>query len=135
MSTPDYDSSARTGKKPLEHSTYHYDSLPRSQGAIRILELLPSETPDAAIHCVLITPTGDETPQYEALSWCWGTAGKTDYIRIQRNRKTYMKAVSPNLVAAMKALRYPYRNRYLWIDMVCIDQDEYVRLLCVMVMR
>lgn len=74
----------------------------------------------------MITPGENERHQYpyEALSWCWGTAGKSAEIRIQRNRKTYIKKVSPNLVAAMKALRYPDRSRFLWIDMVCIDQDE-----------
>jgi hypothetical protein len=124
MSPQSHRSSVRAAKKPLEHSTYHYDGLPRRQGAIRILELLPNDNSDAAIHCALITPTGDETPPYEALSWCWGTASSTAYIGISRNHRIYMKSVSPNLVAAMKALRYPYDSRYLWIDMVCIDQDE-----------
>lgn len=142
MTSPEYDSSelqrARAGKrasddnsgsiargkkshKHREYKTYDYDPLPRSRGTIRILELFSSEKSDAGVLCALITP--DESKRahypYEALSWCWGIGGKTDYIRIQRNRKTYNKYVSPNLVAAMKALRYPDRSRYLWIDMVC----------------
>ena len=147
MSSPEYESSglqpARTSKRPSDESnggsatnkksrkrrgykTYNYDPLPRSRGTIRILELFSSEKSDAGVLCALITPQEDERSQYpyEALSWYWGVAAKTDYIRIQRNRKTYNKYVSPNLVAAMKALRYPDRSRYLWIDMVCIDQDK-----------
>ena len=118
----------KRSRKHREYKTYNYDPLPRNRGTIRILELFSSEKSDAGVLCALITPEEHERAQYpyEALSWCWGIAGKTDYIRIKRNRKTYNKYVSPNLVAAMKSLRYPDRSRYLWIDMVCIDQDKYV---------
>lgn len=141
MSSPEYDSSelqpvrqskrttddkrgvsasSNKSHKHREYKTYNYDPLPRSRGTIRILELFSSEKTDAGVLCALITPEENERAQYpyEALSWCWGAAAKTDYIRIQRNRKTYNKYVSANLVAAMKALRYPDRSRYLWIDMV-----------------
>jgi hypothetical protein len=116
-------------RKPRVYSTFHYDQLPRGRGTIRILELFSSEHPDSDIDCALITPRSDEERSrypYEALSWCWGAAGKTASIRIQIQGKlsTYEKYVSPNLVAAMKALRYTNRKRYLWIDMVCIDQEK-----------
>ena len=139
MSSTDYDSSehqkARSIKRQKrdsgdDHATgsawWKYQPLPRSQGTIRILELFSSENPAAKILCAFQTPAENERHRhpYEALSWCWGTAGKSAEIRIQRNRETYTKNVSPNLVAAMKALRYPDRSRYLWIDQVCIDQDE-----------
>lgn len=117
------------GRKPhkqREYKTYNYDPLPRGRGIIRLLNLFSSENSDVEILCELITPTADEKPQYpyEALSWCWGIAEKTAYIRVQRRQKTYAKYVSPNLVAALKALRHPDRNRYLWIDMICIDQEK-----------
>jgi hypothetical protein len=147
MSSPEYDSSvvqhARVSKrlkddsngsasthkksrKQREYKTYNYDPLPRNRGTIRILELFSSEKSDAGVLCGLITPKESERSQYpyEALSWCWGVDKRTDYIRIQRNRKTYDKFVSPNLVAALKALRHPDRSRYLWVDMVCIDQEK-----------
>ncbi|KAF1942838.1 HET-domain-containing protein [Clathrospora elynae] len=113
-------------RKDREYKTYNYDALPKSRGAIRLLNLYSSEKPEPGILCELITPKEDHKNQfrYEALTWCWGTAGKTDHIRVQRKGKTYAKPVSPDLVAALKALRHPTRNRYLWIDMVCIDQDN-----------
>ncbi|KAF1847634.1 HET-domain-containing protein [Cucurbitaria berberidis CBS 394.84] len=121
ISTPQWKSHKRR-----EYKTYNYDALPRGRGIIRLLNLYSSENSDAGILCELITPTEDEKSSYpyEALSWCWGTAPKTDYIRIQRNRKTYAKYVSHNLVAALKALRHPDRSRYIWVDMVCIDQEN-----------
>jgi hypothetical protein len=120
----------KKSRKQREYKTYNYDDLPRSRGTIRLLNLFSSEESGAGVHCELITPTEDERSKYpyEALSWCWGKAVKTDYIRIQRNRKTYAKYVSPGLVAALKALRHPDRSRFLWIDMVCIDQEKYVCL-------
>ncbi|KAH7063858.1 heterokaryon incompatibility protein-domain-containing protein [Paraphoma chrysanthemicola] len=117
----------KKSRKPREYKTYDYDPLPRDRGTIRILELFSSEKADAGVLCALITPEEKERANYpyEALSWCWGVDKKNDYIRIQRsNRKTYAKFVSPNLVAALKALRHPDRSRFLWIDMVCIDQDN-----------
>lgn len=119
-------SSHKKPRKRREYKTYNYDSLPRGRGIIRLLNLFSSEKAETGILCELITPTENEQTSYpyEALSWCWGVEDKTDYIRIQRNRKTYAKYVSPNLVAALKALRHPDRSRYLWIDMVCIDQDK-----------
>lgn len=126
MSLSEHGSATRA---PLEHTTLDYDILPRRQAAIRILQLLPSSSPDADIQCRLAIPSGCEMPLYEALSWCWGTAGKTDYIGIFCGHSLKRKSVSPNLVAAMKALRCLDQNRFLWIDMVCIDQDKYVTLL------
>jgi hypothetical protein len=146
MSSPDYDSSVvqsrvskrlkddangssstrKKSRKQREYQTYDYDPLPRNRGTIRILELFSSEKSDAGVLCGLITPKESERSQYpyEALSWCWGADRRTDYIRIQRNRKTYNKFVSPNLVAALKVLRHRDRSRYLWVDMVCIDQEK-----------
>ncbi|KAJ4363395.1 hypothetical protein N0V83_009688 [Neocucurbitaria cava] len=118
--------SHKKSRKPREYKTYNYDELPRGTGVIRLLKLFSSENSDAGVLCELFTPGEDEQNQYpyEALSWCWGVAEKTEYIRIQRNLKTYAKYVSSNLVAALKALRHPDRSRYLWVDMVCIDQEN-----------
>jgi hypothetical protein len=118
--------------KPLNspvYSTFHYDELPRRRGTIRILELLSSRQLGSDVECILHTPSSPEERAqypYEALSWCWGTADKDAYIRMRIPNKltTYEKRVNPNLVAALKALRYPNRNRYLWIDMICIDQEQ-----------
>lgn len=112
--------------KERKYTTYTYDDLPHTPGAIRILKLYSSESPDADILCKLIIPADKERMQfeYEALSWCWGSAEQTDYIRIQHDQKTYKKYVSPDLVAALKALRHEDKDRHLWIDMVCINQDK-----------
>jgi hypothetical protein len=32
--------------------------------------------------------------------------------------------VQPDLLAALKALRHPQEDRYLWIDAICINQAD-----------
>lgn len=124
-------------ERPPEYLSDHYEPLPKrptgrrgNLGAIRILRLFPSTYDNPQIDSQLITPTGDSegnispTKPYEALSWCWGTSGKTSYIRITKGEKSYAKYVAPNLFAALRALRHHQDFRYLWVDAICIDQDD-----------
>jgi hypothetical protein len=62
--------------------------------------------------------------EYEALSWCWGIAAPTSYINIRKDGRIYSKKVQPDLLAALKALRDPQKDRYLWIDAICINQED-----------
>src|SRR5271154_4582989 len=77
-------------ERPPEYHSYHYDPLPKRPGAIRILKLSPSSYDNPQIDCEIVTPKEDSegnlsAPKpYEALSWCWGTADKTKYIRITK---------------------------------------------------
>jgi hypothetical protein len=62
---------------------------------------------------------------YEALSWCWG-AGPEEYaLQIQKGGVTSKKKIKRELALALKYLRLPNKTRTLWIDAICIDQDNY----------
>jgi hypothetical protein len=61
---------------------------------------------------------------YEALSWCWGTGDKNRCINIRSNGTNYAKYIGENLFHALKALRRPDKDRYLWIYAVCINQEH-----------
>ncbi|KAF1363555.1 HET-domain-containing protein [Lizonia empirigonia] len=69
---------------------------------------------------------GDETCAFEALSYTWGDDAETTPIRIVDvdAGKSGSLVVRPNLAAALRYLRYPDRERTLWIDALCIDQSN-----------
>lgn len=118
----------RKHKPPPKYTSKTYEPLPKKRGYIRLLNLRGSSPENPLVECELIVTKfekGDHIDQpYEALSWCWGLAKQNSYINIRKDGKVYAKYVSPELVAALKALRHPKQDRYLWIDAVCIDQKN-----------
>jgi hypothetical protein len=118
------------GRKHQPPPPYTYDPLPKRRGCIRLLNLFSSSPNNPQIECELITTEfnekGNTDRKYEALSWCWGTAKHNSYVNIRKGRKIYAKYVSPDLVSALRALRHPRVDRYLWIDAVCINQENFL---------
>ena len=62
-----------------------------------------------------------ERPGYTAISYCWGK-GRSAYIQVQGARATYVQT-SRNLKLALKHLRSPDKELYIWADGICIKQD------------
>src|SRR5947199_2812358 len=123
----DYKVPGRKKKTPPRYRSETYKSLPKKRGYIRVLNLRGSSFENPLVECELVVNKfSKESPveqPYEALSWCWGTAQPTAYISIRKGGKVYAKYVRPDLFAALKALRYPKEDRYLWIDAICINQE------------
>jgi hypothetical protein len=90
---------------------------------IRLLELLPSAggLDDALIGCNLRVVSLSDRPQYEAVSYVWGdpAAGRMP-VEIAGN----VIEVTTNLQVALRHLRLPDAPRTLWIDQLCISQDD-----------
>ncbi|KAF2493026.1 HET-domain-containing protein, partial [Lophium mytilinum] len=86
---------------------------------VRLLVILPGKV-DAQIECKLVVHETDNLPAYEALSYVWGTSTKLKPILCDG----YRIDVTPNLLFALKQLRYEDERRLLWIDYVCINQDD-----------
>ena len=109
--------------------TYDYKLCPlRSPSTdIRILKLRGGE-PQTPLHCTLTTRPLKSTqhPNYEALSYHWGEGEPTEEIILNTKEKEFPDPfmVRPNLASALKQLRYRDRSRYLWIDAICINQDD-----------
>lgn len=66
----------------------------------------------------------DGPVDYEALSWCWGTGLRDCAILIRQDGIHYRLPTSQQLTVALKYLRLPKDNRVLWVDAICINQDD-----------
>ncbi|KAL2068382.1 hypothetical protein VTL71DRAFT_16480 [Oculimacula yallundae] len=88
---------------------------------IRLLTLLRGSEPDV-VKCTLQVTKLADAPPYEALSYVWGDPDPPDYIMCNGHRKS----VTPNLGSALKHLRFRDRDRLMWIDALCINQNDLV---------
>ena len=106
---------------------YKFCPLPSPSTDIRILKLREGE-PQTPLHCTLTTRPLKSTryPTYEALSYHWGDGEPTEEITLNTKGKDFPDPfmVRPNLASALRQLRYRDRPRYLWIDAICINQDD-----------
>ena len=65
-------------------------------------------------------PNGGTLP-YEALSYTWGKMYSLRLIKM--NGSPF--AVTSNLEAALRRLRRPNKSRAVWVDALCIDQENF----------
>ncbi|PMD48141.1 HET-domain-containing protein [Hyaloscypha variabilis F] len=118
--------------KGAEYAVYKHSPLPQNRDEIRLLELLPATFPKSRdfIACRLLVRRLSEVPQYEALSYTWGTLARDVPIFVVPNPPPEELVVSealpvtPQLYAALKRLRRETTSRYLWVDQICIDQTN-----------
>jgi hypothetical protein len=64
------------------------------------------------------------THPYEALSYVWGRPEKTCLISVQSGSQGYKLPITSNLEKALLQLRYSSLEQIIWIDAVCINQDD-----------
>ncbi|KAI6085936.1 heterokaryon incompatibility protein-domain-containing protein [Hypoxylon rubiginosum] len=85
--------------------------------------------PDPTVDAILYEGFTDDTPtdfkpQFEALSYVWGSKEDPDLLELRQDRSETGVSVSitRNLGTALRHLRNPNSSRVLWVDAVCIDQ-------------
>jgi Heterokaryon incompatibility protein (HET) len=98
---------------------YDRNELDYSQTAIRVVHLLPGQWDDE-IRCELHTVSLDALPIYEALSYVWGNPKTTRTILLD----SISFNVTDNLAAALRRLRKQTKKRVIWIDAICINQED-----------
>ncbi len=88
---------------------------------IRLLYLQPRFSDhDDTIRCNIKHVKLSEAPNYEALSYMWGFKGNEKPIYVDANDHY----VRENLWSALYHLRLKDEERPLWIDAICINQDN-----------
>ena len=121
--------------------SYQYSNLHGDE--IRLLHLLPrSASREVRIKIETVTLSADQLPQYEALSYAWGSTKDPSSIVVtidhrygSKNRAHSLAkivsfstsrsmSVTKNLAEAFPYLREATKPRTLWIDAICIDQKN-----------
>ncbi|KAL9601449.1 MAG: hypothetical protein Q9219_002515 [cf. Caloplaca sp. 3 TL-2023] len=103
------------------NNTFQYEQLDHDAAEIRALTLAPARDRRAPLLChlarVSLPNNTNPMPVYEALSY-----DPTGQRVININRLSF--PVTENLDVALRYLRKPYEPRVLWVDAVCIDQQN-----------
>ncbi|KXX75522.1 Heterokaryon incompatibility protein 6, OR allele [Madurella mycetomatis] len=97
---------------------FSYSPLPAD--SIRLVTLLPSSDRASGIQCHLRHYSLDRAPPYEALSYTWGSKSFPLHMRLNNG----VLEITRNLGEALRHLRSPTKSRILWIDAVCINQND-----------
>ncbi|RYP19190.1 hypothetical protein DL765_003505 [Monosporascus sp. GIB2] len=98
-----------------------YRPLDSASGEIRLLVIHPAKKLEDPLVGSIQHTTLTSGLQYEALSYAWGEKGAGKDIIIDGERL----GVFENLEAALRRLRKPKEWRTLWIDAICINQDDF----------
>lgn len=105
----------------MARSSPLYRHLCPSKEEIRLLELHPSDSSASDITASLSVVSLRDNPSYVALSYVWGGSG----IPVPTiSLSDHTKAVTDNLRAALYALRDKTDTRLIWIDALCINQED-----------
>ncbi|KAI0435609.1 HET-domain-containing protein [Xylaria telfairii] len=111
----------------MADSSSIYQPLESANKSIRILELLPGVF-ESDLRGILRTVALDDKPSYEALSYTWGARAEGGTLKIRQKTKWMSRSneipVTDNLFRALRRLRYLFKPRVLWVDAVCINQDN-----------
>ncbi|KAH0545073.1 hypothetical protein FGG08_000844 [Glutinoglossum americanum] len=103
-------------------SIYRVVALPATPLPIRLLRLFPAPTLNDDIKCELFPSNLDGEHTFEALSYTWGSEANPATITLQGEARE----VTQNLAAALRHLRFHDRDRVLWVDALCINQNDTV---------
>ena len=101
---------------------YVYESLAggtSSPTQIRVLHLLPG-TKEDDIRCSLRHVAISQRVPYEALSYTWGSPDRCYQVECDG----FYLRVTSTLQEALRTMRYPDKKRTLWIDQLCINQED-----------
>jgi hypothetical protein len=114
------ESSLKPAKENLDPNVYRYSCINSEASEIRIVEIEAAASKDDPIKCNLTHHYLHDNPTYKALSYTWGEDEKSKPIIVDGKTLT----ISRNLDAALKRLRSQDIPLYIWVDRICINQED-----------
>jgi hypothetical protein len=107
-------------------SAYQYEALSEEVTAIRLFKILPSSWHDEAIQIHMTCVELASAPQYNYLSYVWGSGQQDNTIFCNGHQI----AIGKNLWHAIHTLRGENRGDthpgFFWADALCINQNDIV---------
>ncbi|KAI1127228.1 HET-domain-containing protein [Nemania abortiva] len=98
---------------------FEFPPIDSSQGQIRLLKIAPGKAGEP-IRCVYEISSVDGNVPYETLSYIWGRGDRTKPVVVQGTEAQ----LTDNLFAALSRIRHETQIRFLWVDALCINQDD-----------
>ncbi|CZR69185.1 uncharacterized protein PAC_19085 [Phialocephala subalpina] len=98
---------------------YRYKPL-RDADATRLIKLYPGEL-DADLLIDLVE-VGQGKQEYDALSYVWGSDPPNKALKVCET--SCVLYIQPTLYMAMRNLRKRDHTRHLWVDAICINQQD-----------
>ena len=113
--------SSPTYHRVINDMAHQYSTLLHDD-SIRLLKLLPAsnDANDHELSCGLEDCRLLDDPSYEALSYTWGQPIFPESLHTHNG----ISKITENLALALRRLRFKDRDRYLWVDAVCINQND-----------
>jgi Heterokaryon incompatibility protein (HET) len=110
-------------RKRISHalSEYRHEPLSTSSRQIRLIRLQASCVLSDVVKCEIETFNIDRVPAYEAISYAWGDASDRTYIKVGVHHRLL---ITKSLDTALRYMRHPHKDRLLWADAVCINQNN-----------
>lgn len=99
-----------------------YQSLDPAFNQVRLLQLEPGNLSDDIRGSLRIVSLAarDQLPDYECVSYCWGHVSTKTSITLNES----VFSAPSTAVEALRYLRHIEESRHLWIDSICINQDD-----------
>ncbi|PSN69319.1 HET-domain-containing protein [Corynespora cassiicola Philippines] len=97
---------------------YKHQPLDPGTTSLRVIKVLPPDDDWRFIKCEIHHATTDSN--YVCLSYVWGPPGDTSLIKIDG----MLFSVRRNLLEFLGIASHKYVGKTLWIDALCIDQDN-----------
>ncbi|KAK5655801.1 hypothetical protein OQA88_5339 [Cercophora sp. LCS_1] len=115
-----------SGLPPLKGFTYPPIDLVHGR-EVRLL-LLKAGGRDDGLRCELQTANLQCGPVFEAVSYTWASSDGDDSScrSIQCGSAGQHISITRSCEAALRNLRYPDKDRVLWVDAICIDQSNFL---------
>lgn len=104
-----------------KRAPYTYQSHSVEHKQLRLLKVLAGEKADS-LQCSIVHASllDEPRPVYETISYVWGNSLRSSSIYVDGS----LISIPDSSDRVIRRMRYPDRDRVLWLDAVCINQDD-----------